>query len=166
MAARAAGCGCGGTLHRADYRRKPRGAAHEEEASYQVRYSFCCAEDGCRKRTTPGSVRFLGRRVYVSVAVVVAAAAEGGVTLRRVRVLGGLLGQAVDRRTLERWVQWWRQVLPASRFWKGLRGRLRGVVATARLPLSLIEAVGAEGARERVVGILKLLAPITTGLSI
>lgn len=162
-AAKAAGCACGGTLHRADYRRKARGAADGESASYLVRYSFCCAEEGCRKRRTPESVRFLGRRVYVSVAVMVAAAAEGGVSARRVKLLGELLGESVDRRTVERWVQWWRQTLPESRFWRGLRGKLLGVVAPLRLPLSLMEKVDAEGARERAVGVLKLLAPITTG---
>src|SRR5947207_31166 len=48
-------CPCGGRLHRADYPRKPRGAEGlpEDDA---LRFSFCCASDGCRKRVTPPSV--------------------------------------------------------------------------------------------------------------
>src|SRR5262245_34120147 len=74
IAANVAGAGCeacGGRLHRGDYRRKPRGAvlaAAGEE--FVVRFSFCCARDGCRQRATPPSLRFLGRRVYLGAAVV------------------------------------------------------------------------------------------------
>ena len=50
---------CGGALHRADYPRKARGVNVESR-----RHSFCCAREECRRRETPGSVRFLGRKVY------------------------------------------------------------------------------------------------------
>ena len=49
---------CQGKLHRADYDRKPRGGPQ-----WDRRYSFCCAEEDCRRRLTPESMRFLGRRV-------------------------------------------------------------------------------------------------------
>jgi hypothetical protein len=69
----AAGCPrCEGPLHRSDYDRKPRGAlivpAGEE---FVRRFSLCCGREGCRKRATPPSVRFLGRRVYLGAAVIV-----------------------------------------------------------------------------------------------
>ena len=54
-AARGKGClhpDCGGKLHRSDYERKPRGGP-----GWALRDSFCCAEDGCRKRMTPASVQ-------------------------------------------------------------------------------------------------------------
>ncbi|MDD5059493.1 MAG: hypothetical protein PHQ60_16680 [Sideroxydans sp.] len=95
--------------------------------------------------------------------VVVAAAVEGGITLGRVRLLGEMLGQAVDRRTLERWVKWWREELPQSPSWKGLRGRLGTAVEKARMPLSLLEAFVGMGAQERLVGVLRLLAPLASG---
>ena len=61
-----AGCCCGGALHSARYPRKPRGVTAELlPPDYHRRLSFCCARDGCRRRTTPPSVRFLGRRVYL-----------------------------------------------------------------------------------------------------
>ena len=54
-------CACGGRLHRADYPRKPRGA-EDLPQDYRYRFSFCCEREGCRKRVTPPSVRFLGRK--------------------------------------------------------------------------------------------------------
>jgi hypothetical protein len=64
----ALGCDCGGNLHKADYPRKPRGCPREARADCASRFSFCCSR--CRKRVTAESVRFLGRRVYLSLAVV------------------------------------------------------------------------------------------------
>src|ERR1700757_4281542 len=50
---RAGGCRrCGGRLHAARYRRKPRGAPRGLMPQYSQRSSFCCAVDGCRKRHT------------------------------------------------------------------------------------------------------------------
>jgi len=53
---------CGGRLDCANYPRKPRGPRNLPE-QYRYRLSFCCDRDGCRKRVTPRSVRFLGRKV-------------------------------------------------------------------------------------------------------
>src|SRR3989475_12646047 len=73
--ARQRGCGCGGKLHSARYPRKPRGTPEEVQEDYSRRRSFCCAEEGCRKRTTPASFRFLSRRGYEAAAVGVIRAA-------------------------------------------------------------------------------------------
>jgi len=67
---RAGGCSCGGVLHSADYPRKPRGCLAEVRSQFESRWSFCC--NRCRKRATSMSVRFLGRRVYVALMVVLA----------------------------------------------------------------------------------------------
>ena len=68
--ARSKGCLlCGGKLHRSDYGRKPRGGPQ-----WDVRFSLCCAQEGCRQRHTPPSVRFLGRRVCAGVVVVLVSA--------------------------------------------------------------------------------------------
>jgi len=48
------------------YPRKPRGIPFVPEESYEYRLRFCCAEDGCRRRITPPSVRFFGRKVFLS----------------------------------------------------------------------------------------------------
>jgi hypothetical protein len=72
-------CSCGGRLHVANYPRKPRGAGDDLPSEYGYRLSFCCDREGCRKRVTPPSVRFLGREVYLGVVVnLVNAMRQGG----------------------------------------------------------------------------------------
>ena len=61
-ATRKKGCDCGGALHQSNYPRSPFGLSAEFRIAYEERFSFCCAD--CRKRTTPSSVRFFGRRWY------------------------------------------------------------------------------------------------------
>ena len=89
--ARRRGCACGGRLHCAHYPRKPRGSADLPE-DYAYRFSFCCAAEGCRKRMTPPSVRFLGRKVYLFAVVVLVSAMRQGPSPRRVRELTQLFG--------------------------------------------------------------------------
>jgi hypothetical protein len=91
---------CHGKLHRADFDRKPRGGPQWER-----RYSFCCAEEDCRRRRTPESVRFLGRRVYAGMVVVLITAMIHGLKPARVRRIREAL--QIDSRTLKRWRQWW-----------------------------------------------------------
>jgi hypothetical protein len=156
---RAAGCGCGGRLHSARYPRKPRGGPADLGAAYEWRLSFCCAEEGCRRRVTPASVRYLGRRVYLGVVVVLVSAMEQGLSLRRIAVLHQHLG--IGLRTLRRWRQWWRAVFTHSRFWHGARGRFVPPVCEAALPHALLERFGGT-ASARVLAVLRFLAPLTT----
>lgn len=60
-----AGCRhCGGVLRRADYPRKPRGVGVGDGGeTWTRRISFCCSAEGCRRCSTPPSVRSLGRKV-------------------------------------------------------------------------------------------------------
>jgi hypothetical protein len=153
---------CAGVLHRAAYPRKPRGPA-TVPAGYDRRHSFCCDVDGCRKRVTPPSVRFLGRRVFVGAVVVLASALRHGLTAARVRRLREALG--VSRRTLERWRAWWRETFADSPWWRGLRGRFAPPVATATLPRSLLARFGGDGMTP-LVKLLELLAPITIGAGV
>lgn len=156
--ARAEGCAeCGGVLHSARYRRKPRAVCDLDEP-FDRRESFCCAEEGCRKRRTPPSVRFLGRKVYVAAVVVLATAMQHGPTARRVSELGALLG--IGRRTLLRWRTWWRTIFAASPAWRAKRGLLGSpAVDTSRLPESLLERfVGAP--QESVIAALRFVAAV------
>ena len=69
--AQAEGCPiCGGALHWASYWRKPRGVLAALGVAFRKRFSFCCAVRDCRKRLTPPSLRFLGRKVYLAAAVI------------------------------------------------------------------------------------------------
>ena len=156
---RAAGCvWCGGRLHSARYPRKPRGGPTGLGREYEWRLSFCCARDGCRRRMTPPSVRYLGRRVYLGVVVVLVSAMTHGLSVRRVAELHAHLG--VGLRTLRRWRRWWHESFVESRLWRGARGRFIPPVDEGRLPASLLERFGAEASA--VLRALDFLAPITT----
>ena len=72
------GCDCGGKLHRADYERKARGVPQWDKC-----YSFCCDQEDCRRRRTPESVRFLGRKVYAGLIVVLISAMLHGLKPER-----------------------------------------------------------------------------------
>jgi hypothetical protein len=158
--ARQEGCSCGGRLHCANYPRKPSGGCGNLPESYRYRLSFCCERDGCRKRTTPPSVRFLGRKVYLGAVVVLVAAMRHGSSPRRVRELTQLFG--ADRRTIARWSVFWREHFPQTPFWKVARGRFVLGRAIADLPRVLFEAfVHSEDSREDWRRLLEFLSPIT-----
>jgi hypothetical protein len=151
------GCAhCEGALHRADYPRKVRGLAVEEEV---WRDSFCCAREGCRRRATPGSVRFLGRRIYAGLIVVLLTALRHGLTAGRVRALQEQLG--VDRRTLERWRQWWLEEFAPGRLWRVARARLMPPVEEATLPWSLWERFRKKP-KKPLLKLLRFLVPWST----
>ena len=156
---RAAGCRCGGALHSADYPRKPRGGPVDLGARYEYRWSFCCATDGCRKRVTPPSVRFLGRKVYLGAVVVLASAMRQGPTPTRVARLHELLG--VGERTLRRWRKWWQQIFCEGSFWRTAQARFMPPVAATTLPLGLWERFAGDEP-DRLCSLLGFVAPITT----
>lgn len=158
--ARKRGCTCSGVLHSARYRRKPRGVPDELQEEYSMRHSFCCAQQGCRKRTTPPSFRFLSRRVYVGAVVVLLTALRHGATPARVAQLRDIVG--VSRRTLERWRQWWLRDLVRSAFWKWAAGQFHSSVDKRILPLSLLEAFREPTEKGRTVDLLRFILPLTT----
>ncbi len=158
--ARATGCECGGKLHRANYPRQPRGGPKSLSKEWRLRFSFCCASEGCRKRSTPASVRFLGRRVYLGAVVVLLSAMTLGVTSKRASKLRELVG--VSGRTLERWRIWWQKTFPASQVWKEVKARFVPAIETSQLPGSLLDRFAMQGDAGGVVAVLELLAPLTT----
>ena len=162
--ARQRGCACGGKLHSARYPRKPRGVPDQLQDDYSRRWSFCCAAEGCRKRTTPASFRFLSRRVYVGAVVVLVTAVRHGATAARVAALRALVG--VSRRTLERWRQWWLEQFPQTAFWQWARGRFASPVDGGRLPLSLLESFQKAQPVERAVDLLRFILALTTTTSV
>ena len=158
--ARAAGCDCGGRLHSARYRRKPRGGPTGIGGDYGRRWSFCCAEEGCRRRVTPPSVRFLGRKVYLGAVVVVLAALRQTASALRLASVRKYVG--VSWRTLRRWAAWWRESFAGSRFWKAAQGLLAPPApAAATLPAALISVFSGDE-EAKLVSTLCFVAPITT----
>jgi hypothetical protein len=159
---RAVGCRhCDGVLHSAHYARKPRGGPPGLAPEIDRRLSFCCARDGCRRRTTPPSVRFLGRRVYFGAVVLLTSALRDGLTARRVRALREQLG--VDVRTLRRWRRWWQEIFVQSVFWRAARARFAPPVTESALPGALLERFTTETSRGVLVQALQFLAPISQG---
>ncbi len=152
---RAGKCQCGGVFHRADYPRKPRGCPSEARADYESRFSFCCSR--CRKRSTAMSVRFLGRRVYLSLAVVLLSARRSGPTATAARLCETL---AVPVKTVQRWRTWWTQHFPITPFWQASCARFMPPVATPQLPASLIERFTGPAA-ESMMRLLVFLTPLT-----
>jgi hypothetical protein len=157
---RQGGCSCGGRLHAANYPRKPRGGPRDLPDEYRYRLSFCCDRDGCRKRVTPPSVRFLGRKVYLGAVVILVSAMRQGPTPRRVRELTELFG--ADRRTVYRWRNFWNEHFPKTTFWKVARPRLVPVFEIVEFPRSLVEVfVQAGNDRDGWKKLLCFLSPIT-----
>jgi hypothetical protein len=151
---------CGGVLHSACYPRKPRGIRSALDERYDYRLSFCCATAGCRRRTTPPSVRFLGRKVYLGVIVVLISALESGLTAKRRQWLIDTL--EVPAQTLWRWQCWWREVFAEGPWWRVESAQFVPPVAASQLPGALLARLQGADLRERVVRLLWLITPLTT----
>jgi len=153
---------CGAALHWGSWERKPRGGPAGLEPRHRLRFSLCCAKDGCRKRETPGSLRFLGRKVYFGAMVVLISAMQSGLNPERMKRLKALVG--VSRRTVLRWRDWWRTVFTMSPFWRAHRG-LAPAAREANLPASLLQSFDGQIER-KLTSLLRFLVPITTGRGI
>jgi len=158
-AVRSAGCPhCEGVLHGARYPRKVYGVSRALLGEgYERRLSFCCAREGCRRRTTPQSVRFLGRRTFPGALVLLVCALTQDLSRRRRARLGARLG--VSERTLERWRHWWRSMLPATPWWRTARARLVVPPDEARLPTSLLTRFGVPITAAALIAALAFLSP-------
>jgi hypothetical protein len=161
--ARQAGCACGGVLHSARYERKPRGGPVGLGPGSAVRFSFCCATEGCRRRTTPLSLRFLGRKVFFGAVVLLLPVLRDGPTPERLWRVCERFG--VSARTVRRWICFWREAFVTSRVWQAARGLFPVPIRAAGMPGSLLgafpEITDTEG---RVVAVLRLVSPIGTRL--
>lgn len=159
---RSRGCECGGVLHVSNYLRRPRGLGFVVDAEQAFRLSFCCGREGCRRRVTPPSVRFFGRRHYVAVAFVLVSA------LLSERLSEALVGRiefeiGVSFETLKRWRRWWRQAFVQSRFWQWRRARFSPPVKECSAVAGAILArFGSASDRGAVGRFLHFLSPLTT----
>ena len=146
---RTGNCRCGGRLHCSDYDRKPRGVPDDCVKYVARRFSFCCASAGCRRRVTPPSVRFMGRRVYVAAAVLLVAAGWSDVD-----------ESEVPSRTKRRWRTYFATKLVESLRWREIRARLDKPVDENRLPASLLERLPGDHSEVLISGLrLLLLGP-------
>ncbi len=149
---------CGGPLHVGNYPRKPRGGLLATAGEdFVLRFSLCCGREGCRRRTTPPSVRFLGRRVYLGAVVILASA----IVMAIVTGAAARRATGVPARTLRRWDRWWRGSFPETTVFVSLSARLVPALERKQLPTSWLERL--PGSSEvRVRRALAWLAPLTT----
>ena len=145
---------CAGPLHVADFPRKPRGCPASVRAEYSRRLSFTCGR--CDARTTPASVRFLGRRVYVAVMLMLTSAPAGSAA----DALAGLM--AVPVRTVKRWRTWWQKDFQRTAFWQSVRERFVPQVPAEALPQSLLARFEGPSGPERVLQLLRFISPLST----
>jgi hypothetical protein len=105
-------------------------------------------------------VRFAGRRVYVSVALMLLSppGSSSG------QALADLM--SVPVRTLQRWRTWWQVDFPLTAFWRSVRERFMPPVVIERLPLSLLERFDADTMAARLTQALRFIAPLSTRLAI
>lgn len=153
-------CFCGGVLHSARYPRKPRGLRSALDSSYETRLSFCCAVDGCRRRNTPPSVRFLGRKVYLGAMIVLLTALQHGLTDKRRRALIERLD--IPAQTLARWRRWWQEMFPHSRCWRAEQSHFIPPVPLDQLPGALLGRFTGTTLHQRLRQMLLLICPVST----
>jgi len=106
---------------------------------------------------TPPSLRFLGRKVFFGVLVLLLPVLRDGPTPER---LGRLCTAfAVSVRTVRRWCRFWRETFVTSRVWQAARGHFAVVVRAEAMPGSLLGAFSEIGDPEsRVVAVLRLVS--------
>ena len=103
------------------------------------------------------SVCFLGRRVYLGLAVVLMSARHAGQNPAAAQLSETL---EIPLRTLERWRHGWREQFPLTPLWQATGARFMPPVATEQCPASLLERF-AGTAEEMLTHLLLFLSPLT-----
>ena len=128
---------CTGPLHHSNYERKPRGGPVEIPDEYLIRFSFCCGNGNCRRRSLPPSCLFMGRKVYWGCVILVVMTLRqnrpDGASARKIKELFG-----ISRKTLKRWIAYFRDEFPIGIQWQRLRGRVDSSVRNSALPGDLV----------------------------
>ena len=127
---------CGGPLHNAHYLRKPRGGPPDLEEAFEIRFSLCCRQPGCRRRVLPPSVRFWGRKVYWAPVVLLVSALRQGKPVYTLEQLKALCG--VWRSTVNRWQKYFRHVFAQSIGYRHLLGYMMPKARPGPLPAALL----------------------------
>ena len=159
------GCECGGKLDIADYPRSPFGLPFILRAFYQNRFSFCC--NLCRKRSTPESVRFFGRRRFPGALFLLVCLLKCGISERRLRQIKQHFGITLSESTWKRWRAWWRDTFEKTPFWRQSAGLLPPldlkVKGSGVLPSILLSSFRGTFV-EKLHKLLVFLAPQSSGV--
>jgi len=156
-----AGCLCGGSLHQSDYSRSPLGLPIFCRKYYNRRLSFCCGQ--CRKRITPPSVRFFGRRRFPAPTFILLSFLKRGISAPILKQVRHHFGVDVSKRTWQRWCRWWREGFVATAFWRQAKGLIPISALNENYPRPLLRVYSGSFS-DRWVAVLKFLAPLTAGI--
>lgn len=151
---------CHGNLHQSHYPRKPRGVPSGTHDVYVIRFSYCCGNEGCRKRFTPPSMRFLSRKVYSSVVIFLVFLLKSKTDESKVEELNWLLGTGLSVETVRRWRHFWLKEVSQSRIWK--RAAFSHSMAQT-LPVSLLNKFK-QALNTPLEMALKWILPLTAGI--
>lgn len=151
---------CGDVLHSANFPRCSKGLPESFGKHKVVRFSFCCSADCCRRRVTPASVRFLGRKRYISWIVLI-------LSFQSKRVQRGSQGLQTplrpSARTLARWRCWWQESVPGTRFWKYARGLIPSLSAASDNCGELIRTFSALESCRGMIQLMRFIMPLSCG---
>lgn len=110
---------------------------------------------------TAASVRFLGRRVHLALAVVLVS--DRGPTPAAALRLAQQL--SVSPRTVQRWRQWWRECFPRTGLWQAMCARFMPPVDLTLLPAALLSRF--PGTPDEIMRrLLMFLAPLTCAIPV
>jgi len=108
---------------------------------------------------TSPSLRFLGRKIYIGLVVILDCCCVGRITSWFSSVSDAM---GISLRTLWRWRAFWRETFPSTRFWQEARGRLMPIPDCHAFPLSLLQ-VFAGSWEDPPIAFLRFLSPISVG---
>ncbi|MEN8250723.1 MAG: hypothetical protein ABFS32_17450 [Bacteroidota bacterium] len=151
---------CHGNLHQSHFLRKPRGLPEDINPDYSIRFSYCCGTEGCRKRFTAPSMRFLSRKVYSSIVIILIFLLKPETDESRIEKINTLLGTTLSIETLRRWRHFWIKDVPQTHAWKRLSLHRSH---SQELPVSLLMLFEQSGEQALKMG-LKLILPLTAGV--
>lgn len=109
-------------------------------------------------RVTPPSVRFLGRKHFLSSVVLLVSAARYGARPRVVQALRHTYD--VSHSTLARWQRWWRETVPTTAFWLVAKTRVSRPIDPSRVPAELVKRFEATAALENLIAALRFIATL------
>lgn len=153
---------CQGNLHQSHFLRKPKGVPEGVDDDFAIRFSYCCGQDGCRKRLTPPSMRFLSRKVYSSVIIFLIFLLKEDTDESKVDKLNLLLNTSLSVETLRRWRNYWKNEVPQSKTFK--RQGLSHFIGQS-LPHSLL-ALFQQGVNKQLEMGLRWILPLTAGVNL
>jgi hypothetical protein len=126
---------CSGPLHFANYPRKPRGEPDGIPEEYFIRFSLCCGQEGCRRRVIPPSCRFMDRKVYWHIVILIIISEYQN---KEINIFKLSKMFAVSRNTITRWIVFFQDTFSSSPQWQRIRGQVAASIKNNELPASLI----------------------------